>query len=100
MVAKGDDYKTGGVVPDELKAEHPREFFLGLTPDSPPPTLAHPVRKIAFHIRSHDQGWGGQVEDHNTFRGSWTWFEVGLERYDSEAECASAPRPPPSSLSP
>ena len=37
-------------------------------------------RKIVFTIRSHDQGWGGSAADKGTYRGSFTWFDVGLER--------------------
>ncbi|KAF7955949.1 hypothetical protein EAE96_004870 [Botrytis aclada] len=39
-----------------------------------------PCKKIVFHIRSHDQGWGGVRTDKGTYRGSYTWFDVGLER--------------------
>ncbi|TGO90686.1 hypothetical protein BPOR_0055g00290 [Botrytis porri] len=40
----------------------------------------HPCKKIVFHLRSHDQGWGGVRTDKGTYRGSYTWFDVGLER--------------------
>ncbi|KAF7899710.1 hypothetical protein EAF00_004046 [Botryotinia globosa] len=40
----------------------------------------HPCKKIVFHLRSHDQGWGGVRADKGTYRGSYTWFDVGLER--------------------
>ena len=46
----------------------------------PDTQLEHPCRKIAFTIRSHDQGWGGQHEDHGTYKGSFTWFDIGLQR--------------------
>ncbi|CAD6444105.1 af724416-380e-4b7f-9561-d406b960dbf8 [Sclerotinia trifoliorum] len=39
-----------------------------------------PCRKIIFRIRSRDQGWGGVRADKGTYRGSYTWFDVGLER--------------------
>lgn len=48
---------------------------------SPTGLLAHPCRRIVFTIRSRDQGWGGQWGDRGTYNGSWTWFEVGLERW-------------------
>ncbi|KAF2203380.1 hypothetical protein GQ43DRAFT_390081 [Delitschia confertaspora ATCC 74209] len=38
----------------------------------------HPCRKVVFRIKSHDQGWGG--EEQGTFRSSFTWFDVGLEK--------------------
>ncbi|KAL1841056.1 hypothetical protein VTJ49DRAFT_7440 [Mycothermus thermophilus] len=43
--------------------------------------LVHPCRRIVFTFRSYDQGWGGNAADRGTYRGSWTWFEVGLERW-------------------
>ncbi|KAK4186413.1 hypothetical protein QBC35DRAFT_464721 [Podospora australis] len=43
--------------------------------------LKNPCRRIVFTIRSHDQGWGGEIADHGTHRGSWTWFEAGHERW-------------------
>ncbi|KAJ6179768.1 hypothetical protein N7519_010229 [Penicillium mononematosum] len=39
-----------------------------------------PVREIRINIWSHDQGWSSYREDHGTFRNSWTWFELGIER--------------------
>jgi hypothetical protein len=43
--------------------------------------LAHPCRRIVFTIKSQDQGWGGEPGTSGTFNASWTWFEVGLERW-------------------
>ncbi|KAK4236019.1 hypothetical protein C8A03DRAFT_17285 [Achaetomium macrosporum] len=52
------------------------------TPEvSPVSMLAHPCRRIVFTIRSHDQGWGGDYHQRHTYNDSWTWFEVGLERW-------------------
>ncbi|KAI9649290.1 hypothetical protein NHQ30_001862 [Ciborinia camelliae] len=39
-----------------------------------------PCKKIVFRIKSHDQGWGGIPTEKGTYRGSYTWFDVGLER--------------------
>ena len=50
------------------------------------PSLVHPVRKIVFTFESRDQGWGGD-RDQGEYHGSWTWFEAGLERFDTEASC-------------
>jgi hypothetical protein len=47
------------------------------------PRGEHPVRKIVFTIRSKDQGWGGRTEDANTYQGSFTWFDVGKERFEA-----------------
>jgi hypothetical protein len=43
-------------------------------------------RKIVFTIRSHDQGWGGSAADKGTYRGSFTWFDVGKERLVAKRE--------------
>lgn len=52
----------------------------------PTDTLEHPCRKIVFTLRSRDQGWGGQPQDRGGYRGSWTWFEAGRERFDRNAQ--------------
>ncbi|KAJ5381590.1 uncharacterized protein N7496_004018 [Penicillium cataractarum] len=39
-----------------------------------------PVREIRMEIWSHDQGWSSYSEDHGTYRNSWTWFDLGIER--------------------
>ncbi|KAF6837411.1 hypothetical protein CPLU01_03035 [Colletotrichum plurivorum] len=69
----------------EPARDAPREYFAGSM--TQPPALTHPVRKIVFKTRSKDQGWGGQREHHGTYHGSWTWFEAGLEKFDSERKC-------------
>jgi hypothetical protein len=38
-----------------------------------------PCKKIVFTIKSHDQGWGGPAGCRGTYKGSSTWFDVGLE---------------------
>ncbi|KAJ0343449.1 hypothetical protein COL154_011283 [Colletotrichum chrysophilum] len=78
--------------------EAPREYFEGSM--TQPPALTHPVRKIVFKLRSKDQGWGGSHEDKGTYRGSWTWFEAGLEKFDEGRKCdgsckRSSPSPTP-----
>jgi hypothetical protein len=40
----------------------------------------HPCRKIVFTIRSRDQGWADTHEFCGTYEGSYTWFDVGLEK--------------------
>lgn len=47
-------------------------------------------RKIVFSIRSHDQGWGGSAADKGTYRGSYTWFDIGLERVVARREGMSS----------
>ncbi|KAG5952893.1 hypothetical protein E4U57_005767 [Claviceps arundinis] len=55
----------------------------------PTPRLVNPARKIVFKMKSRDQGWGGEPDLKGTYKASWTWFEAGLERFDSEAKCNS-----------
>lgn len=38
------------------------------------------LRLVVFTLRSHDQGWSDSVQDHGTYRGSFTWFKVVLKR--------------------
>ncbi|CAK7235730.1 hypothetical protein SCUCBS95973_009365 [Sporothrix curviconia] len=45
------------------------------------PLLEHPCRKIVFTIVSHDQGWANNAHRGDRYKGSYTWFDVGLERY-------------------
>ncbi|KAJ0295904.1 hypothetical protein COL516b_012150 [Colletotrichum fioriniae] len=71
--------------PTEMVTEAPREYFTGSM--KAPPTLTHPVRKIVFKLRSKDQGWGGGHGDRGSYRGSWSWFEAGLEKFDKEHTC-------------
>ncbi|EFQ32762.1 uncharacterized protein GLRG_07906 [Colletotrichum graminicola M1.001] len=71
--------------PTEMTSEAPREYFTGSM--ERPPMLTNPVRKIVFKIRSRDQGWGGAVADKGTYRGSWSWFEAGLEKFDKDRKC-------------
>jgi hypothetical protein len=34
------------------------------------------VKKVVFVTESKDQGWSSYPDDHGTYQGSWTWFEV------------------------
>ncbi|KAK6529785.1 hypothetical protein TWF281_008944 [Arthrobotrys megalospora] len=38
------------------------------------------LRSLTFILRSRDQGWSGSYEDHDTFKGTWSWFDVELWR--------------------
>lgn len=46
----------------------------------PDTRLEFPCKKIVVNIRSHDQGWGGQHHLKGTYEGSYTWFDIGLQR--------------------
>ncbi|KAF7546056.1 hypothetical protein G7Z17_g8701 [Cylindrodendrum hubeiense] len=72
--------------PLPLSRERDPEYFKKL-PNYPTPRLISPVRKVVFSIRSGDQGWGGESANRGTFKGSWTWFEAGLERFDADQTC-------------
>ncbi|KAK4144991.1 uncharacterized protein C8A04DRAFT_10967 [Dichotomopilus funicola] len=58
---------------------------------SPLTLLAHPCRRIVFTIRSHDQGWGGDMGAQDSYNSSWTWFEAGLERWCKNSPAESTP---------
>ncbi|KAK1758671.1 hypothetical protein QBC47DRAFT_375442 [Echria macrotheca] len=86
----GADISQAQVLPKPPGDPFPPTAFQPLI-GSKDPLLAHPCRKIVFTIVSRDQGWGGAGEDHLTYRGSWTWFEAGLERWCQQQQ-------PPSDL--
>ncbi|KAI0096793.1 hypothetical protein GGR51DRAFT_553381 [Nemania sp. FL0031] len=53
--------------------------------------LTHPFRKIVFNIVSKDQGWTSPVRDRDRdrdskhpYRGSNTWFDAGVDRFDKK----------------
>lgn len=53
----------------------------------PTDTVLHPCRKIVFTITSRDQGWSNTArQDRGSYRGSYTWFEAGLERFSQDVE--------------
>ncbi|CAK7201627.1 hypothetical protein SEUCBS139899_004336 [Sporothrix eucalyptigena] len=68
------------------------EDIRGWLPSAHAPLLEHPCRRIVFTIVSHDQGWASSG-DRGGYRGSYTWFDVGLERYGWDGEARSQPSP-------
>lgn len=44
------------------------------------------VRRIRFTTTSRDQGWSSFPNDHDTYRGSWTWFDAGVRGLDPDNE--------------
>lgn len=72
--------------PRQLQEEYSKERLEDFM-DEPKATILHPARKVVFNITSRDQGWGGDHNDHGTYRSSWTWFDAGLERFDAKAQC-------------
>ncbi|KAI0476020.1 hypothetical protein GGR56DRAFT_640689 [Xylariaceae sp. FL0804] len=71
---------------EEEYAESELEKFI----EGPKSKLEHPVRKIVFDITSKDQGTGGDPADRGTFRYSWTWFDVGIDRFDKQHESSES----------
>lgn len=66
---------------------NPDNLIEGLTGETEKRWIKHsqirgefPCRKIVFRLSSHDQGWGGDRSHKGTYRGSFTWFDVGKER--------------------
>lgn len=43
----------------------------------------HPCRKIVFTMESKDQGWGGSSRNRATYKGSYSWFDVGKEHFEA-----------------
>lgn len=82
------DMNEAKPLPYREENDHDPKLFKKLA-QYPTPKLVHPVRKIVFTIKSKDQGWvGGQAIKHKgTYKASWSWFEAGLERFDSKQEC-------------
>lgn len=83
-----DRYSTDEAIPpgyllNECELKH-FEKYLG---EAMPP-LKHPVRKVVFTIKSRDQGWGGGADTRGGYHGSYTWFEAGLEKFDTDAKCS------------
>ncbi|OAQ60010.1 ankyrin repeat protein [Pochonia chlamydosporia 170] len=79
-------YDTREAMPRPAGTDHDQNYFARVA-KYPTPRLIHPVRKVVFKIKSHDQGWGGDAEAKGTYRASWTWFEAGLERFDAAHKC-------------
>ncbi|RDW66706.1 hypothetical protein BP5796_09455 [Coleophoma crateriformis] len=69
------DNEVPGSATDELLREWASKSLI--------PAL-HPVRKIVFTIKMKDQGSGG--EHRGTYRGAYSWLEVGLEKVSAMTE--------------
>ncbi len=51
----------------------------------------YPCRKLVFRLVSHDQGWGGGSSDRGTYKGSFTWFDVGKESIHTSEDSTFGP---------
>lgn len=78
-------YKVTEARPLPLNLEHDAPFFNRLA-SYPTPRLVYPVRKIVFTIKSKGKEWG-RSREREAGASSWTWFEVGLERFDATQTC-------------
>ncbi|KAI2462920.1 hypothetical protein F4781DRAFT_418359 [Annulohypoxylon bovei var. microspora] len=72
--------------PKRLVKEYAESELQGLI-ESSFSTLEHPFRKVVFDIVSCDQGWSSDIANQGTYRGSFTWFDAGLDRFDKENKC-------------
>ncbi|KAI1408241.1 hypothetical protein F5Y13DRAFT_172908 [Hypoxylon sp. FL1857] len=72
--------------PKQLEREYTQSDLERLI-EGPISTLEHPFRKVVFDIVSCDQGWSSDRQNHGTYRGSFTWFDAGLERFDKDNNC-------------
>lgn len=85
---KSEDYASGAqrFFPDQpfmannYETTTPRILEEWKKASMPDTQLRNPCRKVVFNIRSHDQGWGGQHHHSGTYEGSFTWFDIGLQR--------------------
>jgi len=48
------------------------------------------LRLVVFTLRSHDQGWSDNRQEHGTYQGSFTWFKVVLKRAKKSEKLDSA----------
>ncbi|KAJ4416131.1 hypothetical protein N0V85_002399 [Neurospora sp. IMI 360204] len=86
-------------VPLEPIPREPKEFPVDTYQSRISPTLSHPCRKIKFTIVSHDQGWGGEPNTRRTYKNSFTWFDIGLERCLQPSDAINKPTFDPQTLS-
>lgn len=80
-------------IPKKHQEEVSRERLRAYTDKRLEAVLENPCRKIVYKITANDQGWGGNREDKGSFRGSWTWFDAGLERFEGNTESESNGKP-------
>jgi len=61
-----------------------REEVLRVSEDSIPYLISRPIpvgktlKKVVITVISKDQGWSDHQSDHDTYRNSWTWFELSV----------------------
>ena len=85
MGSKKAEFTKKAIDPGPLKQEFTTEQFQQYI-KSPVAMLQHPCRKIVFTIESRDQGWGNRSRSDNKYGASWTWFSVGLERFEADSD--------------
>ena len=64
-----------------------------------PPRSVKPARKIVFQLESRDQGWSGDRKNHNSYWGSYTWFDAGVESVSLDTKELQKKQPVPWDIS-
>lgn len=75
-------------VPQDIEEELSRDKLHTYVDERLDSVLENPCRKIVFKITSNDQGWGGNHGERGSYKGSWTWFDAGLERFEAKTEAS------------
>ncbi|KAK5106917.1 hypothetical protein LTS08_001040 [Lithohypha guttulata] len=68
--------------PDRIAEPQSRKLQAALV--IPPHLPRNSIRRIRLITVSRDQGWSSYPEDHDTYRGSYTWFEAGIRGLDPD----------------
>lgn len=55
-----------------------RAGLVALTCKLPENMPGSTVRRLRITTESRDQGWSDYLDQHGTYEGSWTWFELGV----------------------
>jgi len=68
----------------EIELVDQREEMIVVRDGNVPYVVSRPIpegktlRKVAITVVSKDQGWSSHLEDYDTYRNSWTWFELSV----------------------
>ena len=79
---------TAAEVGEKRKSEteivEKREESVQVSEGSVPYLVSKPIpngkklKKVVITVVSKDQGWSSYQQDHETYRNSWTWFELSV----------------------
>lgn len=82
-VVGGHKPVVGGPIPG-IEIVDQREEEVNVHEDFVPYIVSRPIpegkmlKKVIITVVSKDQGWSDYPDDHDTYRGSWTWFELSV----------------------